>query len=134
MPVIMDRFAEIQLTSYCLILFALLFPTQGSLATVSGEILDREGKPMVGALITYTQIGMFDRNYKMGGAVRSESPRMVEGTGRICKIKTDKKGAFVMIGMDYGVTKLKSQVRMAAMFIPERKRLSATMNPAPKIF
>ena len=82
------------MTSCCLILFALLFPVQGSLATVSGEILDREGNPMVGALVTYTQIGIVDRNYKTGGAARSESPRMAEGTGRIYKIKTDKKGAF----------------------------------------
>ena len=91
------------MTSYCLILFALLFPAQVSLATVSGEILDREGNPMVGALITYTKIGTFDRNYQTGGATRSESPRMVEGTGRIYHIKTDKKGAFLMVGVDYGV-------------------------------
>jgi len=91
------------MTSCCLILFALLFPVQGPLATVSGQILDREGNPMVGAVVTYTQIGIVDRNYKAGGAARSESPRMVEGRGRIYKIKTDKKGAFAMIGMDYGV-------------------------------
>src|SRR6478672_181596 len=91
------------MTSCCLILFALLVQVQGSLATVSGEILDREGNPMVGALVIYTQIGIVDRNYKTGGAVRSESPRMAEGKGRIYRIKTDKKGAFVMIGMDYGV-------------------------------
>jgi len=30
------------MTSYCLILFALLFPAQVSLATISGEILDLE--------------------------------------------------------------------------------------------
>ena len=91
------------MTSCCLILFALLLPAQGPLATVSGEIMDREGKPMVGALVTYTQLGIVDRNYKTGGAARSETPRMVEGKGRIYKIKTDKKGAFVMVGMEYGV-------------------------------
>ena len=91
------------MTSCCLILFALLFQGQGPLATVSGQILDREGNPMVGALVIYTQIGRVDRNYKAGGAARSESPTMVEGRGRIYKMKTDKKGAFVMIGMDYGV-------------------------------
>ena len=91
------------MTSCCLILFALLFPMQGSLAAVSGEILDREGNPMVGALVTYTKVGIFERNYQTGGAGRSETPRMIEGTGRIYKIKTDKKGAFHMIGMDYGV-------------------------------
>jgi tetratricopeptide (TPR) repeat protein len=91
------------MTSYCLILFALLFPAQGPLATVSGQILDREGNPMVGAVVTYTQIGIVDRNYKADRAMRSESPTMAERKGRIYKIKTDKKGAFVMIGMDYGV-------------------------------
>ncbi|HLK07707.1 MAG TPA: tetratricopeptide repeat protein [Candidatus Angelobacter sp.] len=91
------------MTSCCLILFALLLPLQGPLATVSGQILDREGNPMVGAVVTYTKIGTYDRNYEIGGSTRIESPRMVEGTGRIYKIKTDKKGAFVMVGMDYGV-------------------------------
>ncbi len=28
---------------------------------------------------------------------------MVEGTGRIYKVQTDKKGTFVMVGVDYGV-------------------------------
>ena len=91
------------MTSCCLLLFALLLPTQNPLATVSGEILDREGKPMVGAVITYTKIGTFDRNYEVGGGTRSESPRMVEGTGRIYTIKSDKKGAFLKVGVDYGV-------------------------------
>src|SRR5579864_3018782 len=91
------------MTSYCLILFALLFPAQGPLATVSGQILDREGNPMAGAEVVYTQIGIVDRNYKAGGATRSESPAMVEGKGRIYKMKTDKKGVFVMVGVDYGV-------------------------------
>jgi tetratricopeptide (TPR) repeat protein len=91
------------MASCCLILFALLLPTQGSLATVSGEILDREGKPMVGAQITYQKIGIVDRNIRSGDGSRSESPAMVEGTGRIYKVQTDKKGSFVMVGVDYGV-------------------------------
>jgi tetratricopeptide (TPR) repeat protein len=91
------------MTSCCLILLALLLPTQGSLATVSGEILDREGKPMVGAQITYQKIGIVDRNMRGGDGSRSESPAMVEGTGRIYKVQTDKKGSFVMVGVDYGV-------------------------------
>jgi tetratricopeptide (TPR) repeat protein len=91
------------MTSCCLILFALLFPTQSDLATVSGEILDREGNPMVGALVTYTQIGIFERHYQMGGGTRSESPSMIEGKGRLYKTKTSKKGAFVIVGMNYGV-------------------------------
>ena len=73
------------------------------LATVSGQILDREGKPMVGALITYQKVGTFDRNYETGGGARTEAPRMVEGTGRTYTMKTDKKGAFLLVGVDYGV-------------------------------
>lgn len=91
------------MTSYCLILFALLLPAQGSIATVSGEILDREGKPMVGALVTYQKVGTFDRNYETGGGARTEAPRMVEGTGRTYTMKTDKKGVFLLVGVDYGV-------------------------------
>jgi tetratricopeptide (TPR) repeat protein len=91
------------LTSCCLILFALWLPLQGMLATVSGQILDREGKPMVGALVTYQKVGTFDRNYQTGGGTRTEAPRMAEGTGRIYTMKTDKKGTFLRVGVDFGV-------------------------------
>lgn len=87
----------------CCLLLAILFQMQ-PLATVSGQILDREGNPLAGALITYKNIGTFDRDYQsIPGAMRTESPRMREGTGRIYKVKTDRKGAFLLIGMDYGV-------------------------------
>jgi tetratricopeptide (TPR) repeat protein len=85
-----------------LILLALLLPMQW-LASVSGQILDREGKPLAGALITYKKIGIVDRNIQVSDGARSESPKMVEGTGRIYKVKTDKKGAFSLIGVEYGV-------------------------------
>jgi tetratricopeptide (TPR) repeat protein len=85
------------LTSCFLILFAL------SMATVSGQILDREGKPMAGAQITYQKMGIVDRNMRGGDGARSESPSMIEGTGRTYKVQTDKKGAFVLVGVDYGV-------------------------------
>jgi hypothetical protein len=44
-------FLEGPMTSCCLFLFMI------SMATVSGQVLDREGKPMVGAQITYQKIG-----------------------------------------------------------------------------
>src|SRR5258707_532361 len=91
------------MTSCCLIVFALLLQTPGILATVSGQIMDREGKPMVGALVTYTKIGTFDRNYQVGAGTRAELPRMTEGTGRTYNVKTDKKGAFLLVGVDYGI-------------------------------
>ncbi|HEX7289070.1 MAG TPA: tetratricopeptide repeat protein [Candidatus Angelobacter sp.] len=73
------------------------------MATVSGQVLDREGNPLAGALIIYKQIGKFERDLQTAAGVRSESPRMVEGTGRIYQIKTDKKGAFLLVGVAYGV-------------------------------
>ena len=73
-----------------LICFALLLPQQNPLATVSGQILDQQGNPLAGALIVYKQIGKFERDLQTAAGVRSETPRMVEGTGRIYQIKTDK--------------------------------------------
>ncbi len=91
------------MNSFCLILFALWLPMQSWLATVSGQILDHEGHPMAGALITYQKIGIVDRNMRAGNGSISESPTMSEGTGRIYKIKTDKKGVFVLVGVDSGI-------------------------------
>jgi tetratricopeptide (TPR) repeat protein len=73
------------------------------LATVSGEILDREGKPLAGALIIYKQIGILDRNYRALKGMRSESPKMLEKGGRTYQVTTDKKGAFVLVGLEFGV-------------------------------
>lgn len=89
--------------SYCLILLAALLPPMQWLATVSGQILDHEGKPIAGALVSYTKIGVVDRHYRTGDGTRSEDPTMVEGTGRVYKVKTDKKGAFIAVGVEYGV-------------------------------
>lgn len=91
------------MNSFCLILFALWLPMQSWLATVSGQILDHEGNPMAGALITYQKTGIVDRNMLAGDGSRSESPTVAEKAGRIYKIKTDKKGAFVLVGVDYGI-------------------------------
>ncbi|MGZ7091225.1 MAG: tetratricopeptide repeat protein [Candidatus Angelobacter sp.] len=81
------------MTGYCLILLALLLPMQRFLASVSGQILDREGNPMVGAEVVYTNVGTIDR----------VATRIIEGTGKIYKVKTDKNGKFSLIGVEYGV-------------------------------
>jgi tetratricopeptide (TPR) repeat protein len=86
------------MTSYCLILLALLLPMQRFLASVSGQILDREGNPMAGAEVVYTNVGTVD--YSSGGQ------RITEGTGKVYKVKTDKKGSFSLIGVEYGVYKI----------------------------
>jgi tetratricopeptide (TPR) repeat protein len=85
-------------------LLTLLLPIQGTyLANVSGHILDTEGKPLAGAQVVYQRIGTYARNYSAGDGMRTESPQMTEGTGRVYRTKTNKKGEFTLAGMDYGV-------------------------------
>ncbi|HEY2364396.1 MAG TPA: tetratricopeptide repeat protein [Candidatus Angelobacter sp.] len=81
------------MTSYCLILLAFLLPMQRFLASVSGQILDREGNPMAGAEVVYTNVGTVDRL----------ATRIIAGTGKVYKVKTDKNGKFSLIGVEYGV-------------------------------
>jgi tetratricopeptide (TPR) repeat protein len=71
---------------------------QRFLASVSGQILDREGNPMAGAEVVYTNVGTVD--YSSGGQ------RITEGTGKVYKVKTDKKGSFSVVGVEYGVYKI----------------------------
>jgi tetratricopeptide (TPR) repeat protein len=85
--------------SCCLIiLFALLLPPQRWAATVTGTILDREGKPLADATIQYTNIGQLEGAFSGTGRTK-----VIEGSGRIYKVKTDKKGNFTLVGVDYGV-------------------------------
>jgi tetratricopeptide (TPR) repeat protein len=86
------------MTSYYLILLALLLPMQRFLASVSGTILDREGNPIAGAEVVYTNVGTVDYSSSEAG-----TERITEGTGKVYKIKTDKKGSFSLIGVEYGV-------------------------------
>lgn len=86
----------------CCLLLALLLPMQ-YLATVSGQILDREGKPLAGALVTYKNIGIVEKDIHALPGMRSETPIMRERAGRTFQVKTDKKGAFLLAGVDYGV-------------------------------
>jgi len=81
------------MNSCFLILLALLMPVQRWNATVTGRILDREGKPMAGATVIYKNVQTFDR----------ENQKLQEGTGQIFKIKTDKNGAFTMLAVSFGV-------------------------------
>ncbi len=82
--------------SCCIILMALLLPVQRWTATVTGRILDRESKPMAGAEVIYTNVGIVDRN----------DQRITEGTGKVYKIRTDKQGKFSLIGVQYGVYRI----------------------------
>ncbi|MGB8131026.1 MAG: tetratricopeptide repeat protein [Candidatus Angelobacter sp.] len=112
------------MTSCCLFLFML------SMATVSGQILDREGKPMVGAQVTYQKIGIVDRNMRGGDGSRSESPAMVEGTGRIYKVRTDKIGAFIMVGVDFGVYQIEITAPDGSHVYSGRKTIGDNNDPS----
>ena len=81
------------MTSCFLILFALFLPMQRWNANVTGRILDRESKPMVGAEVTYTNVGTIDRH----------ATRIIEGSGKVYKEKTDKDGSFLILGVAFGV-------------------------------
>ncbi len=76
------------------------------MATVSGRVLDQEGKPLAGATVTYHYIGVVEKNIQSMPDMRMETPRMVERSGRTYTVKTDKKGDFVIVGVDYGVYKI----------------------------
>ncbi|HJT52744.1 MAG TPA: carboxypeptidase-like regulatory domain-containing protein, partial [Candidatus Angelobacter sp.] len=65
-----------QIFTSTLLLLALVSET----VMVSGRILDREGKPLAKAKVTYTEAS----------------------TGRRYSTKTDKKGEFVMVGLTDG--------------------------------
>jgi tetratricopeptide (TPR) repeat protein len=71
---------------------------QRFLASVSGTILDREGNPMASAEVVYTNVGTVDYS-----SIRSGTPRITEGSGKVYKVKTDKKGSFSLMGVEYGV-------------------------------
>ncbi|HET9837704.1 MAG TPA: tetratricopeptide repeat protein [Candidatus Angelobacter sp.] len=92
--------------SCCLILLTLLLPVQRWNATVTGRILDREGKPMSGATVTFKHVGTVDR----------DGLRVTEGTGQSYKIKTDKHGTFTLLGMIFGVYEVQ-------VFRPDGKRV-----------
>jgi superkiller protein 3 len=68
--------------------------------TVSGRILDREGKPFAGARITYTHAGDYSRTGSSGG---QQTGMTGGGTGRVYKTETDKKGQFLIVGLSPGV-------------------------------
>jgi tetratricopeptide (TPR) repeat protein len=86
-----------------LTLFALLLLAQRWNATVSGKILDREGKPLINAQVTYTNIGTYTNSPGDAKTASEQSIKMDGGTGKVYKFKTDKKGEYIGIGVGFGV-------------------------------
>jgi tetratricopeptide (TPR) repeat protein len=65
---------------------------------------------MVAAEVKYTNVGALDNgssaalpDASFGGGAPAPSAKITEGSGRIYKVKTDKKGAFSLIGVAYGI-------------------------------
>jgi tetratricopeptide (TPR) repeat protein len=102
------------MNSCCLILLALLLPMQRWNATVTGHILDHEGKPLAGATVTYTNVGIFDR----------VDQRIKEGTGQVYKIKTDKQGRFELLGMQFGIYQIEVTAPDGARVYSGRKNIN----------
>lgn len=84
---------------------------------------------MAGALIIYQKIGIVDRNIYAGDGSRSESPTMGEGTGRIYRVQTDKKGAFVLVGVDYGVYQIEITAPDGSHLYSGRKTIGDNNDP-----
>lgn len=84
-------------------LLLLIFVLSPLFATVSGQVLDREGHPLAKATVTYKYIGVVDKRAQVIPGGLYEDPTMVERTGRTFSTRTNKKGAFAITGMEYGV-------------------------------
>lgn len=76
-------------------------------ATVSGQVLDREGHPLAKAEVSYKFIGTVDKQYQKTPGGLLENPKMVERGGRTFTTKTNSKGAFSITGLEYGVYEVK---------------------------
>lgn len=108
--------------SCCILLMALLLPPQRWTAQISGQIMDREGKPMAGAEITYKNVNLVEDP-------DTEHPRLIEGTGRVYKIKTDEKGSFVMLGVDYGVYEIAVKAPDGTVVYTGKRRIGDNADP-----
>jgi tetratricopeptide (TPR) repeat protein len=113
------------MTSCFLLLLALFLPPQRWTATVSGHIADREGKPLADATIQYTNVGMLEGSPNEGTA----TARVIEGTGRVYKVKTDKKGDFALLGMDYGVYQIEITAPDGAKVYTAKKLVGDNADP-----
>ena len=113
------------MTSCFLLFLALLGPPQRWTATITGHILDREGKPLSGATVQYTNVGILDNSANEG----SVTARVIEGTGRVYKIKTDKKGNFILLGVDYGVYQIEVTAPDGAKVYTGKKLVGDNTDP-----
>lgn len=103
-------------------LLTLLLLMQRWTAQVTGHILDQEGKPLPGAQIIYKNVGQVID-------VMTNSPKIIDGTGRIYKINTDKKGDFLFVGMDYGIYEVTINGPNGKLLYSGKKRIGDNTDP-----
>ena len=70
----------------------------------------------------------------MDGADSDAGTRMIEGTGRVYKVKTDKKGNFTLIGVDYGVYQIEVTAPDGSHVYSGKKRLATIPTLIPRTF
>jgi tetratricopeptide (TPR) repeat protein len=97
---------------YLVALLTVMIPQGG---TVSGRILDRAGKPLANAAITYTHIGTYSNAPNSGTGNVSNS-----GTGKVYKTKTNKNGGFQMIGVAVGIYRVEIRDSSGAFLYSSR--------------
>jgi len=107
------------MTNYCLILFALLLPMQRFPGIRFGYYPGTaKANPMSSAESGVHQRGdggLFVRRIRRRNGSR-------KGSGKTYKVKTDKKGSFSVVGMEYGVYQIEiTAVGRPPMFILARK-------------
>jgi len=106
---------------YVLVLFA-LFVMQRWTAQVSGKILGTDGKPLAGAEILYKNVGLVSDG-------QSELPRIIDGNGRVYKVKTEKDGTFLFVGMSYGVYEIEIKTPDGNTVYTGKKRVGDNGDP-----
>jgi tetratricopeptide (TPR) repeat protein len=88
-------------------LLALILVFSPLFATVSGQVLDREGHPLANAKVSYKMIGIIEREMTRTDMGRADAAKMLERGGPTYTTKTNKKGTFAITGMEYGVYEVK---------------------------
>ena len=77
---------------------------------------------MAGAEIVYKNVGQV-----IDGM--TDQPKIIDGTGRLYKIKTDKKGTFLMLGVDFGIYEIEVKAPDGSRIYTGKKRIGDNADP-----
>jgi tetratricopeptide (TPR) repeat protein len=108
---------------------ALMLALAPFFATVSGQVLDREGQPVANATVTYKMIGTIDRDIDGQTVERARMPKIVERNGRNFTTRTNKKGAFTITGVDVGIYQVEITAADGARIYTGRKAVGDPGDP-----